>query len=411
MATKVKGDKIKEGSIPLESLSEETKSKLGVQNFLNDENVPGGILGMPFGYKGGSLCTYEYNGTVGDFNAGKIKYYYYGTLVVSFTYTNRIEDIIDVEIESIKGLENKIEVNDSLFIYVDNSNNLHVVSTMKQDKSTFYFKAYEYRDKLPSKFIDAPTPDWNAKENEPGYIENKPFYTEGDIRQIDVNGEYSILIGEFNIGDRIDVSWDLDYYDTEEVFHGSASFVIQEEGEEPTQYYEGDNFYIRGGKSFEMYAYGADDPLYGKVTVMVNGEIKTLEEKYIPNTVLKTTPQTLTDTDKNQALANLGIDPVVWKYMCNPIILRDGLGIPLELVDENKVTFKYKIPGIYKLEINDDNHIDYYIYNCTHYYEDDGLYARVGSEQNYQINIIKNTEWDPELSENSKYKVIVYNDI
>ena len=32
---------------------------------------------------------------------------------------------------------------------------------------------------------------------------------------------------------------------------------------------------------------------------------------YLLDTVVKTTPQTLSDTDKNQALTNLGIDPVV----------------------------------------------------------------------------------------------------
>ena len=158
--------------------------------------------------------------------------------------------------------------------------------------------------------------DWNAQEGEPGYITNKPFYTEGDIRQIDVNGEYSIAIGEFNIGDRIDISWDLVYYN-DEIFRGSTSFVIQE-GEEPTQYYEGDNFYIWGGKTFEMYAYGASDSLYGKVTVMVNGEIKTLEEKYIPNTIIKTTPQILSETDKNQVLANLGIDNTKYTLLGTP---------------------------------------------------------------------------------------------
>ena len=40
----------------------------------------------------------------------------------------------------------------------------------------------------------------------------------------------------------------------------------------------------------------------------------------------------LNDTDKNQVLANLGIDPVVWKYLCNPYIIRVGV----QLTDEIK---------------------------------------------------------------------------
>ena len=296
--------------------------------------------------------------------------------------------------------------------------------------------------------------DWNAQEGEAGYIKNKPFYTKGDTRQIDVDGEYTIVVGEFNIGDRIDISWDLICYN-DEIFRGSTSFVIQEDGEEPTYYYQENDFYIRGGKTFEMYAYGGGDSHYGKVTYTVNGEVKTIDKKYLPTlnwnakegepgyienkpfneervdgylkfsytreldmdtdareyiyagsedtknriqlknnmaiyylenynidspivisksvgygghtfhdsltiniinyeeedfvefimnddygdlrieyamftsldasylpeTVIKTTPQTLSDTDKNQALANLGIDPIVLKYLCNPIII------------------------------------------------------------------------------------------
>lgn len=147
--------------------------------------------------------------------------------------------------------------------------------------------------------------DWNAQEGDAGYIENKPFYTKGDTRQIDVDGDYIISISDINTGDKIDISWDLIYYDGK-IFRGSTSFVTQEQS---TTYYEKDDFIINGaGVWLEMYVSGACDSLYGKVTVIVNSEVKTLEEKYIPDTVLKTFPQTLSDTDKNQALANLGID-------------------------------------------------------------------------------------------------------
>lgn len=191
----------------------------------------------------------------------------------------------------------------------------------------------EWKD--TSKFKeDATTPDWNAQEGEPGYIENKPFYAEGDIRQIDVDGEYTIQAGKVNIGDRIDISWDLEYYDGE-ILRGSASFVI-EEG--VYTYYEKDNFNIYvSDYNFELYAHGfsGGESHYGKVTVVVNGgEIKTLDEKYLPNTVLKTTPQSLSSTDKNQALTNLGIDPIVWKYLCNPHIIKVGNSIPDELLNE-----------------------------------------------------------------------------
>ena len=75
---------------------------------------------------------------------------------------------------------------------------------------------------------------------------------------------------------------------------------------------------------------------------------KQVREDQIHNKVIKTTPQTLTDTDKNQALANLGIDPIVWKYICNPFILQTGRELPDELLTEDRQDFKYKIDGMYR---------------------------------------------------------------
>jgi hypothetical protein len=104
----------------------------------------------------------------------------------------------------------------------------------------------------------------------------------------------------------------------------------------------------------------------GWVSFMVDeyDMLKTLGDKYIPNTVLKTTPQTLSNTDKNQALANLGIDPVVWKYMMNPIRLVENVTIvPEELIGEKinhselgeVFLFKHLVPQMYNI-INIDLH-------------------------------------------------------
>lgn len=272
MSTKVKGDKIKEGSIPLSALDNAVKEEF-------DYTIPFG------GYAG----TLEYNNPI---QCSSYKIY----LVSN---TNKIYEITYPQTITLSGNGPSVDVK------INTGNGGFIVEALSSAIILYKLKIYNYK-----KEISSPNPDWNAKQGEAGYIENKPFYTEGDIRQIDVDGEYTIAVGEFNIGDRVYVSWDLEYYDGE-VFRGSASFVIEEGGEEPTQYYERDNFHIRGGTYVEMYAYGGGDSLYGKVTVMVNSEIKTLEEKYIPNTVLKTTPQTLSDEDKNQALANLGIPRVI----------------------------------------------------------------------------------------------------
>lgn len=100
--------------------------------------------------------------------------------------------------------------------------------------------------------------------------------------------------------------------------------------------------------------------------------VKYVDDAVIPNTVLKTTPQTLTDTDKNQALANLGIDPVVWKYLCTPCIIKYGEKVPEELIGEfnedvgesGGYELKYPYSGMYRIGIKEystEDDIDYNI--------------------------------------------------
>ena len=98
--------------------------------------------------------------------------------------------------------------------------------------------------------------------------------------------------------------------------------------------------------------------------------IGTINPLYLRD-VIKTVPQTLSDTDKNQALANLGIDPIVWKYICNPLVIRDEMECPQELL--NNGNLKYKIPAMYVVLFmdNDLNHI----YRAPTSYVDDNLVA------------------------------------
>ena len=41
------------------------------------------------------------------------------------------------------------------------------------------------------------------------------------------------------------------------------------------------------------------------------------------------------------------INPVVWKYLCNPFILQTGRELPDELLTEDRQDFKYKLDGMY----------------------------------------------------------------
>ena len=106
--------------------------------------------------------------------------------------------------------------------------------------------------------------------------------------------------------------------------------------------------------------------LINKVTFADNGRYDISKNNPdIPDTVVKTTPQSLSDDDKNQALANLGIDPVVWKYICNPCIIKYGEKVPEELIGEYSddvgssggYYLKYPNLAMYKI-IFTDNRID-----------------------------------------------------
>lgn len=75
-----------------------------------------------------------------------------------------------------------------------------------------------------------------------------------------------------------------------------------------------------------------------------------VSESKLPNSVIKTTPQILFKSEKEQALTNLGIDPIVWKYLCNPLIIRFGNGVPLELLkDDDSLNYLkyYQYRGMY----------------------------------------------------------------
>ena len=205
----------------------------------------------------------------------------------------------------------------------------------------------ELRTKVENNNI---APDWNAQKGEAGYIENRTHYVTGTAETINVNGEWSITKTNIIVNDDsiIDISWNIDLMANHT--EGSCRFTGTDESNSYS--FDNDGFHIdfqnHGGLiDLDMWAFGGADPHYGTVTIGVDLKYKTLDEVYIPDTVVKTTPQTLSDTDKNQALANLGIDPVVWKYIMNPFVLQTGRIVPDELIASDGVSFKYPYAGMY----------------------------------------------------------------
>lgn len=178
--------------------------------------------------------------------------------------------------------------------------------------------------------------DWNAKEGEAGYIKNKPFGEGYEKLEWQYSDEYGCLIAQLQTNKIFinGVEYTLDYQDVTGIYVNGTEY---------------------GFLAYDTFiaAFGSDDSVIDTLTnnVFALGE-SVIDEKYLPDTVLKTTPQTLSDDDKNQALVNLGIDPVVWKYMCNPCIVRENDAVPYDLLDnEGELDNKYaKYPSMFRLD-------------------------------------------------------------
>ena len=192
-------------------------------------------------------------------------------------------------------------------------------------------------EEIKNKIENAGDTDWNAQEGESGYIKNRTHYSYFFEESVvyDENSSFS------NVSFYIDISNATISKDALFGFAiivnvltslGETSIFISKE-----QYMEmqaGNRVLITANfpddsvdlyVSYDQYSdlikneavISIDGAVYGTYTLFCT-LVKQLESSYIPDTVLKTTPQTLSSDDKNQALANLGIDPVVWKYICNP---------------------------------------------------------------------------------------------
>lgn len=198
--------------------------------------------------------------------------------------------------------------------------------------------------------------DWNAKEGEAGYIENKPFEYRYSYKE-DINTEFtsSDMTQDFFIFSEEDIHKNFTLRYTGELYYNDlGSSIVYKIGDTGGSILVNKLYESFSDSNFSVSCYyddselgyfisvtynkGKDDPKYevrnANIEIIVDEKIVKIDEKYLSDTVLKTTPQTLSDDAKNQALANLGIDPVVLKYLVNPFILGEYiLTIPLELRD------------------------------------------------------------------------------
>ena len=195
------------------------------------------------------------------------------------------------------------------------------------------------------------SPDWNAQEGEAGYIENKPF--EKIIFDGIIESDNIIVYNYYTNSSSVYIS-----LEGTEILH----FTEYGEAQEITLDWPNIKIYWNGVDQITItnLSYESADAI--KNYISVYGYNRRLLSSSIDDSVIKTFPQTLSDDNKNQALANLGINPVVWKYMMNPINVASEDTIPKELkihIGDDVYRLKYPVAamytfnGILPIDIND----------------------------------------------------------
>lgn len=286
MATKVKGDKIKEGSINLKSFDTFTK---GTVFNLKDPIV----------------------------SITKESKYPYTENVIYALYNDKAYRINKGE---------KAVINQGPPVYISYINNEVYI-----EDPTNFIPSTATITLFAGTTITIPTPNWNAQEGEAGYIENKPFYDNiSNIVSIDFTG--TSIYYEYNISTNGSILLPIDkYLMYNEVLAGSflGKLIVKASdlkvGDilsvgDPEGLY--DFFYRVGNISdSKVYIYcDSNGPSIAQINEIFNFQVCdyatiTLDDKYLPDSVLKTTPQSLSDDAKNQVKENLGIATPNWNAL------------------------------------------------------------------------------------------------
>ena len=169
---------------------------------------------------------------------------------------------------------------------------------------------------------DIVTPDWNAQKGEAGYIKNKPFYNNVDY-VINKGGEYnnvyeksSVIFNNKTLFNLEDIA-----YDDVIVINSGPPVTLEKR-------YESD-----GTVTLII----EDISNYLSVHPILIGDLVTISEVLIPDTIAR----------KSDIIVDPNVvDPVVWKYLCNPCVIKNGEQVPEDLLGSQD-TFKYTDRGMY----------------------------------------------------------------
>ena len=326
MSTKVRGDKIKEGSIPFSALSKDVKYVTGSYDV---EAVFDAAGTYPFNFADYYFCKVgnKFVSLSGIGDGRSIQIFDGPPVYIRYEYNGIHSTCVITDVAGYITKERPVEI-----VTINKSNSLF----------------------LPDDIGGA---DWNAQEGEAGYIDNKPFgdtlntpitekydfefvSEEGDAPVVYVyktqlesselyikypyycgyedNTQFGYDVAKLDTKNELYVSIDVLDFRIEAKIH-----VIPSQDEMEDDVYE---LYIRTYDYENLKSLYVFEDSYTEI-------LKPIPSVYLPNTVIKTTPQSLSDTAKNQALANLGIDPVVWKYITDPLWIIPGSPIPEDLAN------------------------------------------------------------------------------
>ena len=408
MATKVKGGAIKEGSIPLSALSEEIKNKIenaGGSNTTPDWNAKEGSVGyiknrthyriqIPL-----STTNYTF---IEDFP----KYYdtdtdrYYSKQDVHVLYTEDDRDYpliipantllgyadnsnkVNIEINSegeIFKFESYLDEH-NVFIKVKQPNygdNFRLILytqldewfipntiARKSNMATINGESITNGGNIEIKGGSSVTPDWNASEGEDGYINNRTHYKkelvdfyglEDSYWDEDVetfNHSFYIEVNRDKIIDSISFSYnnkeseDIIISDTEIDFETSIQVTSK------------DIYDFKGSISIEDY--GKYKVIH--ITAHCDSECSNLKANIKELKLVKLSEDFIPDTIARKSDI-IAFDPVVWKYICDPLVIRHGDTVPSELLnDEGYIKTEYRKRGMYTLSLNNEipNYEDYF---------------------------------------------------
>ena len=217
-----------------------------------------------------------------------------------------------------------------------------VTSLSDKSTDTQYPSAKAVYDAIQQSGGGSATPDWSANEDEEGHIKNRTHYKTESVEIYEVDdawGEDGEYFYNWNLSFPSDKKIDSISFTDGEI--ESQSIQITEEETDFSVYIEDNKHSLLGtihiseGENKEVSISAQGSIYFGSLEVNIKSQdVKPLSEEYIPSTIARK--------------SDIVVDPIVWKYICNPLIIEEGTEIPDELYDEDKDWLKYEYPAMYR---------------------------------------------------------------